>query len=236
MEDFFRTALWDPLAELGRQIEALMPHLFGMLVILIIGIVAAWLLNLGLRRILEVVRFDAWSEKVGFTAFLARGQILESPSRLMGRIIFWTVTAIFIMLALQQLEMRPIDRLIERVFDYIPDILAGLLILAIGYILSNFLARAVLIASVNAQLPHARLLAVGTRWGILLFTLAMALEQLGIGGHVVLVGFSILFGGVVLALALALGLGGKNLAKSFLEERFGRDKTEASEEESLTHL
>lgn len=236
MEEFFRTALWDPLAELGRQMQTLLPHIFGMLVILIIGLVAAWAIHLGVRRLLEVIRFDTWSEKVGLTAFLGRGQIVESPSLLLSRVIFWAITAIFALLAVQQLEMRSVDRFVEKIFDYIPDLLAGLLILVIGYILSNFLARAVLITAVNAHMTRARLLAWSVRWGILLFALAMALEQLGIGGHVVLAGFSILFGGIVLALALAFGLGGRNLAKTFLEERFAHDSTDKSDEESLTHL
>jgi hypothetical protein len=105
----------------------------------------------------------------------------------------------------------------------------------IGYLVSNFVSQAVLIAAVNAGLPPARWIAAGTRWGIQLLTVAMALEQLGIAQHIVVVGFGITWGGLVLAAALALGLGGKDLAKDFLERRLaGHSRSQINED--LRHL
>jgi uncharacterized membrane protein YdjX (TVP38/TMEM64 family) len=108
-------------------------------------------------------------------------------------------------------------------------------ILLAGYFLSNFTSQAVLIAAVNAGLPPARLIASTARWGILLLAGAMALEQLGIAQHIVVVGFGITWGGVVLAAAIAFGLGGKDLAKEFLERRVaGRSRSDMTDD--LRHL
>jgi uncharacterized membrane protein YdjX (TVP38/TMEM64 family) len=90
-----------------------------------------------------------------------------------------------------------------------------------GYFLSNFVSQAVLIAAVNAGLPPARLIAACSRWGIQVLAGAMALEQLGIAQHIVIVGFGITWGGIVLACAIAFGLGGGDLAKEFLQRRLG---------------
>ena len=92
-----------------------------------------------------------------------------------------------------------------------------------------------LIAAVNAGLPPARLLAAGTRWGIQIAAIAMALEELGIAETIVVVGFGIAFGGVVLALSLAFGLGAKDLAKDFLEQRFS-SKSKPPSSEDIRHL
>lgn len=109
------------------------------------------------------------------------------------------------------------------------------MIAIVGYLASNFVSQAVLIAAVNAGLPPARWIAAGTRWGIQLLTVAMALEQLGIAQHIVVVGFGITWGGLVLTAALALGLGGKDLAKDFLE-RWLSARAQTNAHEDLRHL
>ena len=76
-----------------------------------------------------------------------------------------------------------------------------------GTIIARFIARSVLIGSVNMNLQYARLLSVGVKWLVNVLALAMALEQLKIGAGIVNLAFGILFGGIVFALALAVGLG-----------------------------
>ena len=91
-----------------------------------------------------------------------------------------------------------------------------------------------LIAAVNARLPEARLLARAVYWAVLLFAAATALTHLGIGKEMVLVAFGITFGGMVLALALAFGLGGRGLAREILERRLRR--ADPPPQERITHL
>ena len=110
---------------------------------------------------------------------------------------------------------------------------AGLLLL-VGLLLANFFAEATLIATVNAQIQEARLIANLVRWGIGLFTAAMVLTQLGIAKEIVVSAFSILFGGVVLALALAVGLGARHIAREALERRWRGTKEE--EKDDIAHL
>lgn len=88
-----------------------------------------------------------------------------------------------------------------------------------GYLLSNFVSQAILITAVNASLPPARVVATGSRWGVQSLAMAMAIEQFGIAEKIVVVGFGITLGSVVLAAAIAFGLGTKDLAKEFLERR-----------------
>ena len=100
---------------------------------------------------------------------------------------------------------------------------------------ANFLGQAMLVTAVNAGLLQARLLARTTRWVVLLFAVATALVEIGIGRDMVLIAFGVLFGGLVLALALAFGLGGRHLAREILERRYRRER-EAAPQDSITHL
>src|SRR6266536_5746541 len=106
---------------------------------------------------------------------------------------------------------------------FLPPLFAAVLILVVGWLVANFLSQGLLIAAVNHGVPEARLLARAAHWGVLLFAGATALTHLGIGKEMVLVAFGITFGGLILALALAFGLGGRALARDMLARRLRRD-------------
>ena len=109
------------------------------------------------------------------------------------------------------------------------------LVLILGSLIARFLARSVLIGAVNMNLEYASLLSAGVKWLVMVLVVAMALEHLGIGGDIIRLAFGILFGGIVLALALAVGLGSKELVSRSLD----RESSRASKEtlrEPVSHL
>src|SRR6185295_11289066 len=119
--------------------------------------------------------------------------------------------------------------ILSGIIEFLPHTLAAVLLLLFGVLLANFIAEAALIATVNAQIQEARIIARFIRWGVLIFTAAMVLTQLGIAKEIVVAAFSIMFGGVMLALAIAIGLGGQSIAKDALEQRLRRRKVEQVE-------
>ena len=106
-------------------------------------------------------------------------------------------------------------------------------VMLVGVLLARFLARSVLISAVNMHLQSARLLSVGVKWLVMVLAGAMALGHLGIGGQIVQVSFGILFGGIVLALALAVGLGSKEMVSRSWERQSDRER---EVEEHFHHL
>jgi hypothetical protein len=99
-----------------------------------------------------------------------------------------------------------------------------------------FVGRTVLIAAVNARLKFAKLLSVAVQTIIMTFTIAMTVEELGIATSIIVVAFSIMFGGLILALAIAFGFGARDLAKRWLEKRLGRDFEKEEETDEFSHL
>ena len=219
MKQFWATALLDPLATIGDQILALLPNVLGMIIILSVGWAAAWLAGVLVERLLRVIGLDRVSDRVGVSAAMARGGVKSDLAYLLGRAMFWIVLVFAAIAALSALDLQPIRDFAHSFLAYIPHLLMAMLILIAGYLLSNFVSQAVLIAAVNAGLPPARVVAAASRWGVQLVAIAMALEQLGIASNIVAVGFGITLGGVVFAAAIAFGLGAKDLAREFLESR-----------------
>jgi hypothetical protein len=143
----------------------------------------------------------------------------ERPSQTVPRVVYWTIVILGLLVSLTALNATIPSRLALSVFEYLPHLLAALMVLMVGAVAARFLARSVLIGAVNMQIQSARLLSVAVKWIVLLVTVAMALDHLGIGRNILLLAFGILFGGIVFATALAVGLGAKDVVGRTLERQ-----------------
>jgi len=217
-----------------RTIDAVanfLPGLVLLAAILAVTIAVALVVRVVLRRALQGLDVDRWAADTGLVASLGLAPT-ASVSALIARSVQWMILLVGVLIGLTALDAAVPGQLAMRLFAYLPDVLAALLILIAGMVLSRFLARSVLIGAVNLHLQNARLLAIGIKWLVLIMAVAMALEHLHIGQQVLLVAFAILFGGIVLTIALAIGLGSKDVvARSWLQMR-----NEVREEDKLDHL
>jgi hypothetical protein len=103
-------------------------------------------------------------------------------------------------------------------------------------LIAIFLGQAALIAAVNAQMESARLLGRSVRWFIIILSLTMALYHLGIAEKVIIAAFTIIFGGIVLALSIAFGWGGRELAKDFLERLYRKKEKGEGGQDHISHI
>lgn len=232
----WQNIMMDSFNQFLAKVITFLPNLLAMMVILIIGLLAAWMLKVFLFRSLKAVHFDKRSERWGLAQVLAKGRPRFSPAYLLSRFCFWVVVLVTLIMGINALEIGATQNFVAHFFDYLPHFFAAILILVVGYLIAIFLSQAVLIAAVNAQIDSARLLSRSVRWFLIILSLAMALYHLGIAEKVVVAGFSIIFGGIVLALAIAFGWGGRDLAKNFLEDLAKRKTKEKEEEDRISHV
>jgi hypothetical protein len=227
------TILTEPLKDFLQRLVAFLPNLLSSLIIFVLGLVLGWFLKKIIVKIAKLFKTDHFCAKFGVIEACEKIGIKGLPSQLMGRIFYWLVVIIFTIIALYTLKVPAIENVLEQFVLYLPNIFIAVLLVIVGYLLGNFLGRTILIAAVNAGMRFAGLLARGVKFLIFVFAFAMALEQLGIGRNIVVVAFAILFSGIVFALALAFGLGGKDIARDYLEKRFKEDE---EEKDDIQHL
>jgi len=139
-----------------------------------------------------------------------------------------------VLLALSAADTRLTQDMLTRFVNYVPDLITAALVLLLGSLVSKFLARSALLAAVNAQWTGARLLARGVRIFVMSLAVVVALEQLRIGRTALLVSFAIFFAGIVVAAAIAFGLGARELAREWLQSKMHPRAPE--DEEILRHL
>jgi hypothetical protein len=236
MSDLWRDTMIAGFRDAVMQILLVLPRLLALVTFLLIGLAMAWLVRVLTVRVLTAFRFDRLCERLGLDQPLAQAGIKQPASVVLGRILFWTVFLLFAFMGVDAVNLPATANLISQIVGFLPNVLAAALVLLIGVLSANFFAEAALIAAVNAQLQEARIVASLVRWGILLFTFAMVLTQLGIAKEIVISAFSITFGGVVFSLALGVGLGIRHLMREVIERRLrkGREKEEKIDE--LSHL
>jgi hypothetical protein len=206
------------------------PRLVAATIIFAGGFVVAILVRRVVQRFLAWLRFDRLALRTGASEML-RVADMPSAELLVAKVAFWIVWLGFIVSAVDTLQFGPFQGLVEEFFRFVPRFLVALLVLALGFLVGNFLWRATLLASVNAGLPGARLLSGALRLLVIAIGVVMALEQLGLATTVILTAFAITFGALMLGLAIALGLGGRDAAKELLERHFRtkqRQETDAA--------
>jgi len=233
--------MWKNLEEtLGASLEraltglaAFFPSLLAILLALLLSVLLAWMIRIVLRRMLRGVKFDARLEQWGFVG-LAEISPGRSPTRLVCRGVTWVVILFGLLLGLLAVQDSLTARVLIRAFEFLPSLLVALAVVFFGSLLARFLSRSVLVGAVNLQIQSARLLSQVMKWLLLTVTYAMALDHLNVGGDIVKIAFAILFGGIVLALALALGLGARDIVRRALESQ--TKEPPPKEDEAAKHL
>jgi len=233
--------MWDQVGQTLHQstvnvlsrLAGLLPGLLALLIAVLFSAALAWLVAVLLRRFLRSFQFDRQIESWGFTG-VADFSPQQSPSLLLIRVVTWSIVLLGFVLGLGAFDATLTSQLTMRLFDYLPNVFTAIMVLLVGALIARYLARSVLIESVNMNLQYARLLSLGTKWLVMVLTIAMALDHLQIGSGIVHLAFGILFGGIVLALALAVGLGSKELVSRSLEKESARGAVDA--EEPFRHI
>lgn len=231
MRDTILRGLAQAYENLVHMIADFLPRFAVMLTIILAGLLIAFLLKKILRSILHLTKLDRISEQAGASHVL-RKAAMPSMSEFLSRSLFWITLLGFILLGISVLQIPALQEQISRLFQLLPQVFVAILILFVGILAANFLSRAALLSAVNAGYRSPRLWSGLVRFVIWILTISMALEQVGLARQTVVAAFSIVFGAVMLAAAIAFGLGGRDLARQTLERYVGeRDQQHAKEEE-----
>jgi hypothetical protein len=227
-------ALSESMNRMLSQMASLLPGVIALIAALLVSGLVAWILAAILQRSLTGFGFDRRVVQWGFPV-VAEWSPDKRPTLLASRAVAWTVMLIGFLIGISAFDVALTSQFVIRLLGYLPNVLTAIVVVAAGSIVARFLARSVLIGAVNMNLQYARLLSAGVKWLVTVLAVAMALEHLSIGGGIIRLAFGILFGGIVLALALAVGLGSKELVSRSLD----REATKTSNQnmqEPVGHL
>ena len=225
--------LIEPLHAFMLQVGAFLPRLAMALVAVVVGWLLAKAARFALVKALRAINFNVLSERAGLDEFLRQGGIRSDTTDIFGVLVYWLVVLAALVIAFNTLGLNYITELLRQVVMFVPRLMVALVILAFGAYFARFIAGAVMAYCRNVGLQDGDILGRLAQYAILAFVVLIALEQMQVGGDIVRHAFLIMLAGVVLALALAFGLGGQGWAAQLLERWWPRSPSERPRLEEL---
>jgi flagellar biosynthesis protein FliQ len=214
----------EPLRVFLTQVADFLPRLALALVVLIAGWLIGKMVRFAIAKGLRKVNFQVVTDRAGIDGFLRDGGIRMDATDILAMLVYWIVILTALLIGFNLLGLTYITDLLQRVLLFVPKVLVALLILAFGAYFARFVGSAISAYFKNVHLQDAELMGTLARYAILAFVVLIALDQMSIGGDIVRQTFLIVLAGVVFALALAFGLGGREWAAEFLERWWPRKK------------
>ena len=215
--------LLEPLRGVLRDSAALLPRR----ALAVVVVIAGWLLANAARftivKALRAINFHVLTGRAGMDNFLRQGGIERDSTDIVGILVYWLVMLAALLIAFNTVGLTYITDLLGQVVLFVPRVILALLVLAFGTYFAAFIGATVAAYCRNAQIADGDLLGNLARYAVVVFVVLIALDQVNVGGDIVRQSFLIILAGVVLALALAFGLGGRDWAARLLERWWPRE-------------
>ncbi|MDD5069723.1 MAG: hypothetical protein PHV17_03245 [Candidatus Omnitrophica bacterium] len=220
----WRDVLVEPAKVVLVQMGQFVVGAFLVILILLIGWVISKIIKTIVTKLLKALKLDELSSKVGLSGILTKGGISYPLSALIGGICYWLILLVTFVVALNAVGLTIAADLLQRISLFIPNIIAAIFILIVGMFAAVIMKNIVKTTVSNIKISQVNLLSKITEVAIMVFAIAMALEQLQIGAGIVRLTITIILGSFGLGFALALGLGCKDMVAKSAEVFFEKLK------------
>jgi hypothetical protein len=216
--------LLETAREFLHQAATFLPRLLLALVVVVVGWLLAKAARFAVDKGLRALNLPVLTERAGTDNFLQQAGMRGDTTTLFGLVAYWLAILVTLMIAFSGLGLTHITDLLARVVWFTPKLLVAMLVMIFGSYCARFVGTAVRTYCDDAQIPDADLLGRIAQYLIVIFVVMIALGQVEVGGDIVQRTFLIILGGLVLAFALAFGLGGKEWAAALLERWWPRHR------------
>jgi len=212
----------EPIREFLLRIAGFLPQLAVAVGVLIAGLLLAKLARFAVIKGLRAVNFNVLTERAGLEEFMKQGGIETDTTGIFGLLIYWVVILAALIIAFNSLGLTYITELLGHVVLFVPKVVVAILILAFGAYFARFVGKAVISYCKNIAIQDSDILGKLAQYAVMTFVVLIALDQINVGGDIVRQSFLIILAGVVFALALAFGIGGKDAAAELIDRWWPR--------------
>ena len=215
-----------PVQNILLQAGSFISALAAVILILLVGWIIAKMVKSMVIRILDIFQIDSTAEKVGVDKILSKGGIKYSISELIGVLCYWLIMLITLIIAIGTVNLnQQAATVLNTIVLYIPKVISAIFILVLGAFFASFVNSAVKTAAANVGIGQANILGKIAQVLIIVFAVAITFEQLQIGSYIISMGISVLLASLGLGLALAFGLGCKDIAGKVTQDMIDKLKS-----------
>lgn len=213
----------EPMRALLYQVGAFLPRLALAAAVLLAGWLVAKAFRFSVVKALRALNFHVLTERAGIDNFLQQGGTDKDTTEVFGWIAYVLVILASLLVAFNSLGLTQVTDLLGRLLLFVPRLLVALLVLVFGSYFARFAGNAVQSYCRAAGISDGGVLGRLMQYGVMAFVVLLAVDHLDIGGGLIQQTFLILLSGIVIALALSFGLGGRDRAAALIERWFPRD-------------
>lgn len=214
--------LLEPLRALLVQVGQFLPRLALALLVVVAGWLVAKVMRLAAHKGLRAINFHVLTERAGMDGFLKQGGMETDTTGIFATLVYWLVILAALVIGFNSVGLTYVTDLLREVVLFVPRVIVALLILAFGAYFARFVGSTLTTYCRNVGVQDGELLGRLAQYAIVGFVVLIALDQVHIGGEIIRQTFLIVIAGIVLALALAFGLGGQRWAADLLERWWSR--------------
>ena len=215
------TAVRDSVRAMFVRVGEALPRVTVAVLIFVAGWLIARAVKWAVIKALKVVSFDELAEKIRINDFLRRGEVKVHLSELVGVFLYWLILLAFLLAVLDLLGMTVAAELLERVLAYVPQVIAGILVLVLGLFFATLVSGVVQTAAANAGMGQAKALGQIARVVVTIFAAVVALEKF-LSSTIIQTTFNTVVMAFAFGAALAFGLGCKDLAGRAVQDFVNR--------------
>ena len=201
---------------------AFLPNLIGFLVLLIVGFVVAKIVQAVVRKALQKLGLDRHLHDSDANRYVEKVLPGASPSRGIARVVFWLIFVFFLFGAIGALQIPAVTTFMNQVLAYLPNVIAAIVIFVVAALIAGAVAAGV--AKLMGDTPTGKIVATIVPALVMVIAMFMILNQLKIAEEIVSIAFAATMGALALGLALAFGLGGKDVARRMLEDAYNKSR------------
>lgn len=212
----WQVVLLEPARVILAQISQYLLKILVVIILLVIGWLISKLIRSVVTKSLRAIKLDELSDRIELEALLEKGGISYSLSELIGLICYWLAILVSFMVAIDAVGLAIAADLLRKVVLYVPNVISAVFILILGMFAATILKNMVVTAANNAGLSQGKILGKVAEAVVIAFAIFVGLEQLRIGIQITQLTISIVLGSIGLGLALAFGLGCRDLAGKFM--------------------
>jgi hypothetical protein len=219
----------EPVRAFLLQIAGFLPRLALALGVLLAGWLLAKIARFAIVKGLRAVNFNVLTERAGLEDFMKQGGIETDTTGIFGLLVYWLVILAALIIGFNSMGLTYVTTLLGEVVMFVPKVIVAILILAFGAYFARFVGNAVVTYCRNIAIQDAEVLGKLAQYAIMTFVVLIALDQIRVGGDIVRQSFLIILAGVVFALALAFGLGGKDAAAELIDRWWPRKRRDSDD-------
>lgn len=220
----------DMFLDLYENFSEVFLNIIVMVVVMIAGFIISWFLRKLIEKMLILFRFDKWAAGVGIITFLERGGVKALPSTIISRLVFWIFIVTFFSFGLNFIGISQFTEYASRISNALPYIVVSTIIVIVGIIFSTFLSRVIYMACENAHIGYGDVISKGVRILLVIIIFGIVFEYMGLGSTIISISFLIIFGGIIMTLSLALGIGLSTVIADFIKERVGENRSKKKDQ------